>query len=103
MAQAQSSGEHNHPNYVAIWGILVTALLVSVLMGYMNLPVLTAVLIFSVAVFKAYLVMTYFMHLKWEPFFVVAIVATGLACLYFLFFGLVPDIVFSPDKIRATG
>lgn len=103
MAQTQSSVEHSHPNYVGIWGILVTALLVSVLMGYMNLPVLTGVLIFSVAIFKAYLVISYYMHLKWEPFFVVVIVVAGLACLYFLFFGLVPDIVFSPDKIRTTG
>ena len=102
-AQTQASGEHSHPNYVAIWGVLVTALLVSVLMGYMNLPVLTAVLIFSVAIFKAYLVIAYFMHLKLEPFFIVAILVTGLACLYCLFFGLVPDIVFSPDKIRVSG
>ena len=29
---------------------------------------------------------------------VVAILATGLACLYFLFIGLVPDIVFAPSK-----
>ena len=102
MTQESASTEHNHPNYVAIWGILVAALLVSVLMGYMNLPVLTMVLIFSVAIFKAYLVVAHFMHLKLEPFFVVVIVVAGLACLYFLFFGLVPDIVFSPDKIRMS-
>ena len=103
MAQDSTSTAHDHPNYVAIWGVLVAALLVSVLMGYMNLPVLTMVLIFSVALFKAYLVVSYYMHLKWEPFFVIAVLAAGLACLYFLFFGLVPDIVFSTDKIRVEG
>jgi cytochrome c oxidase subunit 4 len=91
------SGEH-HPNYVAIWGVLVAALLVSVLMAYMKLPVVTVVLIFSVALVKAYLVASYYMHLKAEPFFVALILVTGLACLYILFFGLVPDIVFTETK-----
>jgi caa(3)-type oxidase subunit IV len=86
------------PNYVLIWGILVSALLVSLFLGYMDLPVVAMVLIFTIAIVKAYLVVAYYMHLKYEPFFVVAIVATGLACLYFLFFGLVPDIVFGPGK-----
>jgi caa(3)-type oxidase subunit IV len=83
-----------HPNYVLIWGVLVSALMVSLFLGYMDLPVVAAVLIFSIAVAKAWLVVAYYMHLRYEPFFVVAIVATGLACLYFLFVGLVPDVVF---------
>jgi caa(3)-type oxidase subunit IV len=88
----------SHPNYVLIWGILVSALLVSLFLGYMDLPVVAMVLIFTIAIVKAWLVIAYYMHLKYEPFFVVAIVATGLACLYFLFIGLVPDIVFAPSK-----
>lgn len=88
--------EPRRPSYVLIWGILVAALFISLLLGTMHLPVVTAVLIFSVAVVKAYLVAAYYMHLKFEPFFVAVIVATGLACLYFLFFGLVPDVVFPP-------
>jgi cytochrome c oxidase subunit 4 len=87
---------HRHPPYVLIWAVLVAALLVSLFIGYMSLPVVTMVLIFSIAVVKAYLVASYYMHLKWEPFFVAVVVATGLVCLYFLFFGLVPDIVFPP-------
>ncbi len=84
------------PSYVLLWGILVAALFVSVLLGTIQLPVVTVVLIFSIAVVKAYLVAAYYMHLKFEPFFVGVIVATGLVCLYFLFFGLVPDVVFPP-------
>jgi caa(3)-type oxidase subunit IV len=93
---AVSSGRH--PPYVLIWSVLVAALLVSVVMGGMRLPVVTVVLIFSVAVIKAYLVAAYYMHVKFEPFFVGLIVAAGLACLYFLFFGLVPDIVYPPQR-----
>ena len=92
---------HAQPNYVLIWAVLVAALGISVLLGYMQLPVVTAVMIFSVAAVKAWLVASYFMHLRWEPFFVVGIVATGLICLYFLFFGLVPDVVFAGSEARA--
>jgi caa(3)-type oxidase subunit IV len=81
---------------VAIWGVLVAALVVSILLGEMNLPVVAAVLIFSVAIAKAYIVAAYYMHLRSEPFFVVIIIVTGLACLYVLFVGLVPDIVYPP-------
>jgi caa(3)-type oxidase subunit IV len=93
----------SHPNYVLIWGILVAALVVSVGMGYMQIPVVAVVLIFTVAIVKAYLVASYFMHLKFEPFFVVAIVVVGLVCLYFLFFGLVPDIVFATQEGGVSG
>jgi caa(3)-type oxidase subunit IV len=79
-----------HPNYVALWGILVAALVISVLLGEMHIPVLTVVLIFSVAVAKAYLVAAYYMHLRYEPLFVMMIMVAGLACLYVMFFGLVP-------------
>jgi caa(3)-type oxidase subunit IV len=85
-----------HPNYVALWGVLVAALIISLLMGEMQLPVVTVVLIFSVAVVKAYLVAAYYMHLRYEPRFVVVIAATGLVCLYVLFIGLVPDVVYPP-------
>jgi caa(3)-type oxidase subunit IV len=93
-----SDDGHEHASesqYILIWGILVAALLVSLVLGYMHLPVVTIVLIFSIAVVKAYLVLAYFVHLRTEPFFIVLIVGAGLACIYFLFFGLVPDIVFT--------
>ena len=43
----------SHPNYVLIWGILVSALLVSLFLGYMDLPVVAMVLIFTIAIVKA--------------------------------------------------
>jgi len=91
-----------HPSYLLIWAVLVSGLIVSLFIGYMQLPVLTTVLIFTVAIFKAYLVIAYYMHLKYEPFFVVVIMAAGLAALYFLFFGLVPDIVYSPPVVEVV-
>ena len=94
--QEPEAEKHHHPNYVAIWGVLVAALVVSIMLGEMEVPVITAVLIFSVAIAKAYIVASYYMHLAYEPFFVVLIMITGLACLYALFVGLVPDIVYPP-------
>jgi cytochrome c oxidase subunit 4 len=85
-----------HPNYVALWGVLVAALAVSLLMAEMHLPVVAVVLIFSIAIVKAGLVAAYYMHLRYEPFFVVVIMAAGLMCLYVLFVGLVPDVVYPP-------
>lgn len=98
MEQKAAEETAQHPPYVAIWGVLVTALLLSVLMGRLEIPVVASVLIFSIAVAKAYLVLAYYMHLKFEPFYVIVIVGTGLVCLYFLFFGLVPDIVLASGK-----
>jgi caa(3)-type oxidase subunit IV len=91
-----STPQRRHPNYVVLWGILVAALGVSMLMGEMQLPVVTVVLIFSVAIVKAYIVAAYYMHLSFEPVFVVAMIVAGLICLYILFIGLVPDIVYPP-------
>jgi caa(3)-type oxidase subunit IV len=98
MSNEPESTEQHHPNYVAIWGVLVAALLISLLLGSIDVPVVAVVLIFSLALVKAYLVAAYFMHLKFEPFFIVMILAAGLLCLYFLFFGLVPDIVYPPTS-----
>jgi caa(3)-type oxidase subunit IV len=94
--QEPKAEKSHHPNYVAIWGVLVAALVISILLGEMEVPVIAVVLIFSVAVAKAYIVASYYMHLRYEPFFVVLIMITGLACLYTLFVGLVPDIVYPP-------
>lgn len=82
-----------HPNYVAIWGALMGALVVSLGLAYMEHAFLAALLIFLVAIVKAFLVVAFYMHLKFEPGHVIAIVIAGLVALAILFLGLVPDIV----------
>jgi caa(3)-type oxidase subunit IV len=82
-----------HPNYVAIWGVLMAALLVSLFLAYMQHAFLAACLIFLVAIVKAFLVVAFYMHLKFEPAHVVAIVFAGVLALAVLFLGLYPDIV----------
>jgi caa(3)-type oxidase subunit IV len=62
----------------------------------MNIPIVTVVLIFSVAIAKAYMVMAYFMHIKGAPIFVTVVLASGVLCLYLFFFGTLTDVVFPP-------
>jgi caa(3)-type oxidase subunit IV len=96
MSEETESHRDHTGKYVAIWGILVAALLVSLLLGGMNIPIVTVVLIFSVAIAKAYMVMAYFMHIKGAPIFVTVIMASGVLCLYLFFFGTLTDVVFPP-------
>jgi len=59
--------EHKHPNYIAIWWILLAVTVMEV--GYSFLKVPRPILILglvAMAVFKAVLVALYFMHLKFE-------------------------------------
>jgi cytochrome c oxidase subunit 4 len=59
--------EHKHPNYVAIWWILLIVTMIEVGYSFMKVP--RPVLIFGLvgmAAFKALLVALYFMHLKFE-------------------------------------
>ena len=74
----------------------MAALGVSMLVGEMGIPVMGVVLIFTIAVVKAYMVMAYFMHIRFEPIYVTLILGSAALCLYVLFFGLVPDIVHGP-------
>lgn len=96
MAEEMESHRDHTRKYVAIWGILVAALLTSLVLGDMHIPIVTVVLIFSVAVVKAYMVMAYYMHVKGAPIFVTLILATGALCLYLFFFGTLTDVVYPP-------
>ena len=72
-------GEHKHPNYMAIFWILLTVTVLEV--GYSFLPVPRGILItglVALAAFKALLVALYFMHLKFERKSLGIIVASTL-------------------------
>ncbi len=84
---------HREPNYIAIWVVLVAALFASVGLALMEQKRLAAALIFSLATAKAFLVIAYYMHLKFEPRFIAVVVIAGFLTLTVLFLGLLPDIV----------
>ncbi len=84
--------------YVQIWAWLVFALVASFFIGELTVPVLGIAMIFTIATVKAYLVIANFMHVKFEPKFVLLILGAAALSLYFFFFGLVPDTVYGPFK-----
>jgi caa(3)-type oxidase subunit IV len=81
-------------HYFVIWLWLMGLVVVSVAAASM-LPKLQAMLlIFGVAVIKAFLVARHYMHLKNEKAIIYAMVLVPLAFVIILLFGLFPDFVY---------
>jgi len=70
---------HKHPNYIAVWAALAVLTVVEVAIVYFRLErkLLIPLLIF-LALWKALLVALYFMHLKFEPRRLLAVVLAPL-------------------------
>ncbi len=84
--------EHAHPNYVAIWAVLLAALIISLLLAYLEHAAIAVGLIFAIAIVKAALVAGFYMGLKFETRYVVLAITAGIVTLGILFAGLYPDI-----------
>ncbi len=84
--------EHPGPSYVRIWLILLALLVVSVLGPMLEIPVLTAVTAFGIAIVKAYLVVRYFMHLTIEPRYLAYLLAAMVAFVLLFYVGVAPDV-----------
>lgn len=78
---------------VILWGVLLALLGVSLLFGSLGQRGLAVLIIFGVATLKAYLVAFFYMRLKWEPGYILAMILGGIGLMVILFFTLVPDIV----------
>jgi len=92
---------HKHPSYLKIYITLVILFIVSVIgpevapaFGKFAKPVvlLTA---FGIAIWKAYLVCCYFMHLKFEKIYAPYILLACFSLLFVFFFGTATDAMFS--------
>ncbi|QDT17686.1 cytochrome C oxidase subunit IV family protein [Alienimonas californiensis] len=93
-APSETADAHPHANYLAVFGALCALTLVSV--GFDLLPnppkLVLAALVFGVAIAKAYCVMAWFMHLKFEGAWkYIVLVPTSLLGLG-LVLALLPDI-----------
>ncbi len=92
--EAADHGDHaHHGNYVKIWAILLVLLVISILGPELEMPVVTLITAFGVAVVKAYLVVKHFMHLPVAPRYVGYLVATGLLFMLLFFAGSAPDVM----------
>ena len=60
------SATHAHPNYVKIWFWLVILLIISTVGPMFEIPIVTLITAFGIAVVKAFMVAANFMHLNSE-------------------------------------
>ncbi len=89
---------HGHPNYTMVLIALLVLMGLSVVAD-LALPdsrVLALLLIFGFAIAKAFLVMSNFMHLKYEPKIVDLFPYLSIACMVIFFFGVAPDTIIVP-------
>ena len=87
-----TSNTHPHPPYIRIWFILLAALAGSLVLGLWAGSKVMIAIIFAVAAVKAFLVLTYYMHMKFEPQWIRLIGAGAIAVVAICYFGLLPDI-----------
>jgi caa(3)-type oxidase subunit IV len=95
MAQRAHADTHHHDetSYVAIWGVLCALLAVSVVGPMAGLRLLTLITAFGIAIVKAYIVCSYFMHLNIEKKWVGYILGFMLALMLVFFGGVAPDVL----------
>jgi caa(3)-type oxidase subunit IV len=84
---------HEHPNYVKIWAILLVLLAISVAGPFLEIPVVTLITAFGIAIVKAYMVAKNFMHLNIERQYVVYLIMTMLVFVLLFFAGTSPDVM----------
>lgn len=87
---------HGHPNYFLVFIALIVLFAVSLALGYLPNHTLAIALIFVLAVAKTYLVAGFFMHLKYEPWFLVALPVLAVLLGIILFAFVYPDITIVP-------
>ena len=90
--EAAHEAAHAHPSYVKIWIALLVLLAISVAGPMLEIPVVTLITAFGIAIVKAYLVIRYFMHVNVEPKIVGYLLASMLAFVALFYAGVAPDV-----------
>jgi cytochrome c oxidase subunit 4 len=70
--------------YIEIWATLMVMTLVTTLVAYVDLGRFNAVIALAIAVFKASLVVLFFMHAKYSPKLTRVVIIAGLFWLVLL-------------------
>ena len=85
-------GDHSK-HYLKIYAILVALFLVSIAGPEIGIKWLTLMTAFGIAVVKAYLVASHFMHLNVEKKYVGYLLLTALAFMFLFYAGVAPDVM----------
>jgi caa(3)-type oxidase subunit IV len=83
----------HHINYPKIYGVLLVLLVISVLGPFLEIQAITLITAFGIAVVKAYLVATKFMHIGDAPKFITYIMTTCLVFMLLFFAAVAPDVM----------
>ena len=87
------SEAHEHPNYVKIWYWLLVLLAISIAGPMLEIPAVTIITAFGIAVVKSFLVAANFMHLKFEKKIIWFLLILSIFLLGVFFFGVGSDIM----------
>jgi caa(3)-type oxidase subunit IV len=85
--------DHGPKYYLKIYFILLALFTVSVCGPLIGIKWLTLITAFGVAVIKAYLVASNFMHLNVEKKYVAYLLCTALAFMFLFYAGVAPDVM----------
>ena len=85
------SETHEHPNYVKIWYWLLVLLAISVAGPMLEIPAVTLITAFGIAVVKSFLVAANFMHLKFEKKIIWFLLILSILLLGGFFYGVGSD------------
>jgi len=84
--------EHGYNYYVKIWVYLMVLLVISIIGPTFEIMWLTLITAFGVAVIKALMVASWFMHLNTEKRYIWLLLISALIFLFGLYVGTAPDI-----------
>ena len=87
------SETHEHPNYIKIWYWLLILLAISIAGPMLEIPAVTIITAFGIAVVKSFLVAANFMHLKFEKRIIWFLLILSICLLGVFFFGVASDIM----------
>ena len=89
------AGHHGHvgPSYEKTFATLLVLLVISVIGPEIGIKWLTLITAFGIAIVKAYLVASRFMHLNIEKRIVSYLLLAAVAFLFLFFAGVAPDVM----------
>lgn len=93
MSSHSEHGAHGGQAYIYIWIALVGLFLASVGFSAFSSVIVGVVFAFFIAIIKALMVASYFMHLNIEPRWTWAILGMALLTVFVMWLGIAPDVM----------
>ena len=92
------SEAHDHPNYLIIWYWRLILLAISVAGPMLEIPWITVLTAFGIALIKTFMVAANFMHLKFEKKIIWYLLIIAIIFLGIFYFGVAADIMNSSGQ-----